>query len=200
MYSSSYTKTTISGSTFVGNVSRNGGGALYATPCYEGGSLSVVDSTFTDNASTQGNGGAIYAYTSSLELDDVAFAGNAASSYGGALYSYNTYGDALTLNALTFTNNVANYGGGAYFTGRSQVLTDSTFTNNTANYDGGAFFNSVSGNWSLTATNVDLTENVARRYGGALYNSGTLSLTDFSVSDNLASFSASNTSREVRGG
>ena len=42
--------------------------------------------------------------------------------------------------------------------------------------------------------------NVANSSGGAIYNTGTLSLTDFSVSENAASFTASNDWREIRGG
>ncbi|MBR2004210.1 MAG: hypothetical protein IJ991_08535, partial [Thermoguttaceae bacterium] len=194
------TKTTISGSTFVGNVSRSDGGAIYAYPYYEDGSLSVVDSTFTGNASTQGSGGAICVYASSFELDAVAFDGNAATYNGGALYSYKLYDGAATLNALTFANNVADRGGGAYFTGRSQSLTDSTFTNNAARYDGGAFYNTVSGSHSLSATNVDLLENVVNYSGGAIYNNGKLTLTDFTISNNAATFTASNDWREIRGG
>ena len=89
IYGYDRTSLAVSGSTFAGNVSRNGGGAIYACPYYNDGSLSVVNSTFTDNKATSNSGGAIYVGASSLELVDVAFDGKSARDNGGALYSYN---------------------------------------------------------------------------------------------------------------
>lgn len=76
------------------------GGAIYNY----GGTLTVKNSTFTNNTAYEG--GAIINYNcGTLTVENCTFTGNTAT-YGGAIYNDGT----LTINSSTFTSNTATYG------------------------------------------------------------------------------------------
>jgi predicted outer membrane repeat protein len=76
--------------TFIGNVSNQtgasgydfGGGAIFS----QGGFVTVMDSTFTDNDANNAGGGAIHILQSGLTIADSTFTDNTAGDQGGAIY------------------------------------------------------------------------------------------------------------------
>jgi predicted outer membrane repeat protein len=101
-------------------------------------SLVIEDSSFVDN--TAGQGGVIFFQDDPAEghhITDTIFRGNAAA-WGGALYIANSpsYID-VTIQGGEFDSNLAEGGGGAIYTEESSCSFDSVvFTNNTANVGG----------------------------------------------------------------
>ena len=117
------------------------GGGVYM----EGNStLSMSDCGFTGNQSTNGNGGAVYTYWDTvLTAENCTFDGNLAVG-GGAMEL--TSDEVLT--NCTFTNNTAEYAGGALYMGEwnmTPTLTGCTFMNNTSKYYTGGARRGVAG-------------------------------------------------------
>ena len=159
------------------------GGAIYN----EGTIGGLSGCTFINN--TANYGGAIFTDTHNVSLSGCTFTNNKASS-GGAIC-----GDGGTISSLsgcTFTGNTAtdrNFGGGAIYNwGTIVSLSGCTFTNNTAtNGAGGAIYNQAyAGNGFCTITNCTLINNTAN-YGGAIFNSGVLTVNGSTLKGNTAS-------------
>jgi predicted outer membrane repeat protein len=122
--------------------------------------------------------------TSSAVLDGFTVTGGNANgvvpeTQGGGMYNNN---GSPTLTNVTFSGNMASYGGGMYNNG-SPTLTNVTFSDNTASTSGGGMHNSFS---YSTLTNVTFSKNTASA-GGGMYNSGSsLILTNVTFSGNSA--------------
>lgn len=136
----------VTGSTFIGN------------SALEGGAINVdydldlvADSTFTDNETTSGRGGAILIVGDVYDKDvdgesgliDNIFSNNSAESSGGAVYVSGVFSGSL-MSKNTFKGNSAGLDGdgGAFFLdddfeNGSQMI-DNVFSGNTAGDDGGA--------------------------------------------------------------
>jgi len=110
-------------------------------------------------------------------LRRVVFAGNAASSNGGAIYNESTPTGTASprITSATFTGNAATNGGAIYNSGGNDgtanpQLTNATFTDNAA-ANGGAIYNfgDNRGTASPRITNATFVGNAATD-GGAIYN------------------------------
>ncbi len=153
------TNSTISSNSVFGiNEASGGGGAVYANLKYDGLAL-IASSTFEDNTSLRGNGGALNLQSvdeSTLVMKYNDFDSNqakyvGAGSGGGAFIDMPYLGTSILDNE--FTGNEANgSGGGLYLVedfsepGRqfgSVTLTDNNFTSNRAQISGGGAFISV---------------------------------------------------------
>lgn len=160
-----------------------------------------------DGDGDKGDGGAIYLGSEAkLKITGTEFTGNTATSDGGAIATRNTQQSnatsALTILDSTFTSNTAGRTGGAIYanvwhdvTGESYVTIDgSKFISNSAR-DGGAIYNDAItekiGN--IVLSNSSFTGNTATQYGGAVYNTGTLTV-------NGGSSFTGNTATAERGG
>ena len=121
------------------NVSGDLGGAVFVSRYWgTGGGRQTITwekSTFTDNYSPTGGGGAAYVNNSYFTLNDCSFDGNSAGDGDGGALKFN----GITLNAsdVSFTNNtsawggaVAHWGGGPEGTG---TATNITLSGNTPN-------------------------------------------------------------------
>jgi YD repeat-containing protein len=147
-----------------GNSTTGPGGGIYNPQ--NGGTLTVTNSTFSDNRSL--SGGAIYNGLNPLTVTNSAFSGNDAV----AIENYGT----LTVTNSTFSGNteggIENYGG-------ALTVTNSTFSGNSAdNGIGGGITNSTYG--TLTVTNSTFFGNDAT-YGGGIFNAengGTVTVTN----------------------
>src|SRR5262249_14740026 len=122
---------TVSGSTFTGNSSEEGGG-IYIEPF--SGRVTVIDSIFASN-DVDDEGGAID-NGATLTVIGSTFTENTAGSDGGGLGTEST--GTTTVIGSTFTHNSASVGGGMNNDGRLTV-SDCTFTGNSANIGGGLF-------------------------------------------------------------
>lgn len=160
-------------STFTGNTAAQGG-AIYNN----GGALTVTGSTFTGNTIASGFGGAILIWSGTLNVTDSNFTNNTVvSGEGGAI---NIQGGTVTVTGSTFTGNTASATGGAIVDYGTLTLTDSTFTNNTA-VQGGAILSPG----TLTVNNSTFTGNNGG-IGGAITSVGSLNVTGSTFMGNTA--------------
>jgi hypothetical protein len=109
--------------TFTGNTAGYGGG-VYHNAAH--GTLTIARSTFSGNAATVGEGGAIYTGWD-LYLENSTFHANQAATSGGGVFNSRD----LTVQASTFSENSAGaHGGGLYNEGRlsfaNTILANST--------------------------------------------------------------------------
>ena len=168
-----------------GNLGNGGGGAMFIGA---EGKVKIEESSFTENNSNT-DGGAIATRTeppasnidATLDIDETTFTGNIASGKGGAIYNsfYNsteTPGYA-SIEESTFTGNSAAIGGAIYNDQNGKIsIEEGAFSNNTAATAGGAIYNLG----TLTVTdNTTFTGNkVTPDYydGGAIYTKGDLNI------------------------
>ena len=178
-----------------------GGGAIYR----DGGSLTVTDCTFIDNAAPSSGqdvaGGAIYGFGGGeTVIVGSTFAYNQASN-GGAVGSLN--GDLTIVNS-SFTENAATgsggnpgdggCGGAVYMDGGHErtILCGATLSKNRAGAIGGGFFrvsNDHSGAFTMNRSTVDSNQVTASNEGnaGGLYLEGLdLTMANSTISRNQA--------------
>ena len=197
---------------FVGNSAAYSGGAISNFNI-----LNVTGSEFKNNSVTPGvdsdglieGGGAMFLGSESeTKIDTTIFAGNSSKTNGGAISMRQPQdGDnsAAKLNvSATFDGNHADANGGAiyntFYANNGMGLGDGVtvagnFTKNSAGKNGGAIFNDGAldkiGNAGgvMTIRDSVFSENTATTWGGAIFNSGTLTLGDgVSFTGNSAKF------------
>ena len=151
--------------------------SLYGAPDDE---FHIKGITFKNGVASQSKyggmeeGGAIFFKGGTLYLENDVFMSNSAKSYGGAVHinkGMNEWGSFYRAFAFidncTFTNNLADYYGGAISLYDSDVfVSNSTFTSNKAK-NGGAI-SILNGMANLTVENCSFTSNFASEMGGAL--------------------------------
>ena len=154
MYSTSYelNNISISNSIFVSNraaISSNhiqvcNYPSILATSGSIGGAIAIFtttliikNSTFTNNTSEAGDGGALSIQQRSVtHIHSSEFCGNSAKSYGGALFIVESHNN--TINSSKFLNNSATKGGVVYSIQGSMIATtESIFGWNSAKLSGG---------------------------------------------------------------
>ena len=201
---------TVTGTTIEGNTSGgSGGGGLFNV-----GTTTITGCTIEDNsANGQWGGGGILNGGGTLTVTDSTFAGNSSTEYGGAI-SNAPYGPAtatiidstiqdntatlgggilnnvgtLTVTDTTVSGNSSNLGGGIDSDGTSTVI-DSTISGNSTTVYGGGIFNGG----TLTLENTTIADNETGfpgigpiPYGGGIYNEGTLTAVNSTVAYNHA--------------
>ncbi len=126
-------------------------------------------------------GGGLEVRMGSFQMNGGSLSGNSAGNWGGAIY--NDQG-TLTITHGTLTGNSSVLGGGAIATGASSSNTVSSsviYGNSTITQTGGGILNTG----TLTLTNVTLSDNEASS-GGGLQNQGTATLTNVTIYENTA--------------
>ena len=171
---------TISGGIFARNqaTATYAGGGIYASDS----SLFIDNTTFIDNAA--GQGGALYADNSVVELTDVSMEGNIASTYGGGIRI--RYGATLDATRLTVNDNTAGGRGGGISAYQTDVtITDGTFSGNRSGTAGGGIHVDQTDGARVTIE-AELTNNTATSTGGGIHASAVT--LDFSgtLTDNVA--------------
>ena len=163
----------ISGLTITGGRADIGGGIDNS------GTLTLTNSTLSDNSAGGGGGlpagGGLYNFGTAT-ITNSTLSGNSASSEGGGIFN----AALLTVTNSTLSGNSADSGGGLYTFGAA-TITNSTLSGNSAGY-GGGIVNSI----TLTVTNSTLSGNSAV-FGGGLYNYFTATITNSTLSGNSAS-------------
>ena len=117
-----------------------------------------------------GEGGGVYLDNASPTLRNLTFSGNMAYRGGGGLSVANNSNPALS--DITFTGNYATLnGGGLFVTDASGSIQRATFSGNRA--DSGDSYGSGGGvhidKSTFTLTDITISDNVARAYGGGIY-------------------------------
>ncbi|HSF70842.1 MAG TPA: choice-of-anchor Q domain-containing protein, partial [Methylotenera sp.] len=177
------------------------------------GTLTIVDSTFTNNFATGGAGGigsagnngfafsgygGAVAVTALASISNSTFSGNTANNnssenagFGGAIAALGN----VSLSGLTISNNTAGIGGGVYNDYFAALtVTNSTISGNIANStlgaggNGGGIANFGGNNPNssgfLTVTNSTVSGNTASNFGGGISNWGVATLTNNTISLN----------------
>ena len=151
------------------------GGAIFNSSA---GTLTVTDSTVSDNRTA--NGGGIF-NAGSVTITNSNFSGNTASAPGGAIWNNGT----LVVTDSTFDDNQAQVGGGIFNAG-SVTIAKSTFSGNRATSAfvdaGGGIYNSGG---SVTLNNSTVSGNTSDDDGAGIINSGSMTLTNSTVSGNV---------------
>lgn len=177
----------VSNSTFTGNSVDYGAGAIENT-----GALTVSNSTFSDNShaaiGSSGNSATVTISNSNFmgNYNPGGYGGAIANTYGlmtlidttisgtGGGYGIYSNGGTLTVNQCDISSNP---GGGIWNNGGNASVSDSTISDNS----GG--INNFGGSFSIV--NSTLAGNSAT-VGAAIYNFGTLSISDCSLTGNSA--------------
>jgi LPXTG-motif cell wall-anchored protein len=127
------------------NLTGNEGPALYVFAMAPTGTVTITDSTFTDNSSPGGNGGgAVYfrGVNSAISISGSTFANNSANLDGGAMFIDGTGGGTptLTITGSLFSDNSAGRFGGAIMTNliASLGIDGTQFLRNAGGLAGGA--------------------------------------------------------------
>ena len=181
IYLPSSGKLTISNSKFINNSAHWFGGAIAAQSAT---SISITSTTFEDCQSVDDAGGAIYAFSSDLDVENCVF-NNCLANFAGAICSLNSN---MTVTNTNFTNNLARYEGGAiYKMYGSSVISKSNFTGNAA-LNGGALFSDNCTKFEIK--NSEFSANTASAYGGAIFSNANpnLTLDTVTFNDNKASY------------
>ncbi|MBD8525397.1 CSLREA domain-containing protein [Pseudomarimonas arenosa] len=173
---------TLTDVTLSGNSAFTAGGGLSCKLTTSCGGVGVA----FDNNRAGGKGGGLYIEQATGTLSGGRFSGNSAGANGGGLY---LRGGFLSVAQTSFSGNAAAADGGAAMAelvapGDRLNLDQSLLSGNTAIRGGGVFLRAYS-----TLSNSTLSGNSAA-YGGGLYvdtSNGSLSLTDSSLVDNIAS-------------
>jgi predicted outer membrane repeat protein len=144
---------------FIRNWAGYGGGLS----CTGYSSLSVITSSFIENASDVG--GAILANRSSVWINGCTFSYNSTPGFGGAIHGQSEA--AFTIESSLFSFNVATWGGGISLYGSSAPVNviGCVFERNVAEYGGGVSHHQGYG--STTVTNTTFALNSALQ-GGAI--------------------------------
>lgn len=126
----------------------DGGGLCLYDGGYTGVIMSLTNSLFVNNRSTNGNGGGAYIYASDGGMNCIVsgneFSSNGSDEDGGGLYAY-VYEGNLYVGNSTFDQNVVSSdydGGGAYLECEYGDMTveNCAFTNNSCEYEGGGVY------------------------------------------------------------
>lgn len=150
------------------NLTVTNGYSAVAGGIYNLGTLTISNSTVSDNSSNVIAGG-IY-NSGILTLNNSTLSGNSSTSGGGGIYNDGT----LTLNNTTFSGNTANDHGGGIYNDGTLTLNNSTLSDNSARFDGGGIYN----NGTLTLNNTTFSSNIVNNNGGGIYNRGVLHLSN----------------------
>ncbi|MDM7920713.1 MAG: choice-of-anchor Q domain-containing protein [Pyrinomonadaceae bacterium] len=191
---------TITNCTFTGNIADSssatgqGGGAIHQN---SSGTVTITDSTFTNNAEIggSGGGGAIRNRGGTMNISDSIFTANTGLDGGGAISG----GGTLNVTRASFFGNSASGpnaqqsgqgSGGAISAGGTVTVADSVFNGNSAVNSGGAIY--TIGNFTMTnstvSNNTSNTNNDNAGTGGGFYirSEGRVTVTGSTISGNRA--------------
>ena len=146
------------------------GGGIYAA---DGSSISILESSFTNNYAYGGGGAIAGGANVSLVISDSEFQANTTMYSGGAILLKE--GGSLRVEGSVFRDNEAGpqrtYGGGIFLEGGTATINQTTFTGNSA-LQGGAIWGRES---HLTITDSTIADNTAGNelgQGGGIYIQG----------------------------
>lgn len=178
-----YGELSLSNCKFINNSAHWFGGAIASD---NDSKISVVGTVFENCRSVDDAGGAIYAFSTDLEVRDSTF-NNCSANFAGAICSLNS---EILISYSNFTNNLARYEGGAvYKMYGSGTVIKSNFTKNAA-LNGGALFSDNCTSFEIK--NSEFASNAATGFGGAIFSNANPKLTVDGVTftDNKASYNA----------
>ncbi len=168
-----------------GNHAGLSGGAIYN----DGGaqaSLAIIASYFWLNEASSSYGGAIYNANSSrlyIQAGTQVFANSAA--FAGGIYNGLGARVEITGDSQIY-GNYAEFDGGGIYSDGTVVMSGGQLHGNVAGRDGGGIWQNGRDVYVATLTNVQITENQARKGGGFYLFRGSLVLDSCTLSGNTA--------------
>jgi CSLREA domain-containing protein len=165
------------------------GGGIYS----QYSTLTLTNSTVSENSTSGGSGGGIYNDHGTLILEDSTVKGNNAAVEGGGIFTY--AGTTRLLGSRVSDNRAGGDGGGISSVAQGEtVLVDSIVSGNVSSMLGGLMGGQGGGiyaAWPLTVVNSVVTGNMCLGSfgggaGGGIYAGGTLTMTNSTVSGNWA--------------
>ncbi|MDR2077540.1 MAG: hypothetical protein LBP39_01075, partial [Rickettsiales bacterium] len=185
MYAAEYSDLIFGGETkFEKNKSKKDGGAIYSRGSAAAENKNILTFagriTLTGNESTDGFGGAIYAFGSDLTFGGEArFENNRSKNAGGAIYSF---GDEENKNTIRFNDRTIFSGnestrghGGAICAERSDLIfSEDVEFNDNSSYGGGAIMleSSDAGSTVIFEKTAIFSDNSSKNNGGAIQSLG----------------------------
>ncbi|MBX7104673.1 MAG: right-handed parallel beta-helix repeat-containing protein [Gemmataceae bacterium] len=151
---------------WVDSGSASGGGGLGMNAA---GSLTIRNSTFSNNSTTTGNGAAVYITgATTITVSNSTFSGNNATGLGGALYGTATTAN-VTLNNSTIVYNSAagTNGGGIYISGGTISIESTIVSDNSNSATPDIFASKVNSKSSLIGT-ADVGITTLNNLGGTI--------------------------------
>ncbi|MCA9919392.1 MAG: hypothetical protein KC445_15640, partial [Anaerolineales bacterium] len=176
-------KFTLNGGTITDNESDYGAGAYVV---YSNALLTINGGSISGNRSiaTKFGGGGMYIFQGSVVQNGGEISGNTAVNLGGAM---EVRQGSFTMNGGSIANNSAgNQGGGIFNDLGTVTLTDGTLTGNYAEFGGGAIATGVDSHIEISRTVIYTNSTHSSENGGGILNLGTITLTNVTLSDNLA--------------
>lgn len=166
---------TFDGCTMSGNTGSKGGGFLYNQ---NSGTVIIKNSTIENNSATSstGLGGAIYASGSgTIDLYNTSLSGNGTDTQaqnGGIIWMGGTIKLSIHSGSRVSNNKASSSGGAVLVAETASFKADTVLFSGNNAADGGAVYNSG----TVTLTNCTLSANDCATNGGAIYNEGSLTL------------------------
>ena len=155
--------------TIEGNSYTISGNNRYRIFYNDGGALTINNLTMTKG----------YVEADLIRDEDGSLKASTTNSIGGAIYNAN---GTVSISDSVFSDNSAEYVGGAIYNDVELSISDSAFSHNSADIFGGAIYNTG----ELSITSSTFSRNSADDEGGAIENVGILSISDSAFSHNSA--------------
>lgn len=174
---------TLTDSLILNNSAGAQGGGIFNIRSENGTSTVTVNGSTFDGNTAATDGGALYNLAGIASIVGGKITGNSAN-YGGGI---SNNGGTLVVNGTHFEDNVAQaFGGGiSTFAGANTTVSNATFSGNTAATGAGIWNDATLAVEATTLDgNVAVYVNDDYLYGGAVYNEGSLTLTNSTVSNN----------------
>jgi len=153
----------------------------------DGGSVTIIDSTFINNSAigAGASGAGLYNADGTVTVTNSILSGNTAAgpaAGGGGIY--NAAGGSVTIRHSTLANNVGSAGGGGIVNepGGTVTITRSSLSSNKT-FDPGVG-GGIDNLGSLTITNSTISGNSGRSSGGIANLGGTVMITNSTISGN----------------
>lgn len=154
-------------------VSTTNGGFLYTS-----GTVNLNNSVFSNNhtaTSSTYSGGAIYENAGTINVNNSVFVNNTAGNGWSGVINVSVVAAVLNITDSKFIGNVAYKDDGAIGNNGIVNISNSSFTNNSSTT---GFGGAIGSSYLLTIVGSQFTSNSAATNGGAIYNSGTSSISD----------------------
>ncbi len=180
IYSDQFASIDLINSTIQDNVAESDGGAIIAN-----GPMNIIGSTFSNNWTRTGNGGAIaYSGADAMQINTSTFSNNTAGGDGGAIRIAGS--TVVTVTDTKFDTNKGS--SGAIFLDNNNFLTLQRVeltANSAITESGGALYSNSGSNATIIDSQFTLNT-AAQGYGGAIYNMGVITVSRSSFIQNSA--------------
>ncbi|MCL2477100.1 MAG: hypothetical protein FWE73_07555, partial [Candidatus Bathyarchaeota archaeon] len=166
----------LSGGTISYNNATDSGGGIY----HDFGKCDLAGISISNNSANANGGGIHNTGNGDFTIKDSIISNNTAC-YGGGMYTNGDFTMMMSKGAIS--NNTACYGGGIYNNYGSFTMSKGTISNNNASSSGGGIYNNRGCNINITIGTISYNTAI---YGGGIHNTGTITLTNGTITNNKA--------------